>query len=120
GPTGPQGPAGVIGQWASYRDFWFDSNQSNLLPSETGKVADIATYLKENPSLHVAIDGSMDPRGTTRRDQGLRDLSERRVNVIRDALIHAGVPADKIKTGAYGDDRLRRDRRVEVLISTAT
>jgi hypothetical protein len=32
------------------------------------------------------------------------------------ALTRAGVPADKIETGAFGDDQLRRERRVEVLI----
>jgi len=30
-------------------------------------------------------------------------LSERRVNAIRDALVLAGVPGDKIKTGAFGE-----------------
>ena len=119
GPAGEQGPAGVIGQWASYREFWFGANEATLAASEAAKISDIASYLKENPSLHVAIDGSMDPRGTERRDQGLRELSERRVKVIRDALTRAGVPANKIETGAFGDDRLRNERRVEVLLSTA-
>jgi outer membrane protein OmpA-like peptidoglycan-associated protein len=118
GATGAQGPAGVIGKWVSYRDFWFETNQADLRSSETGKITDIATYLKENPSLQIAIDGSMDPAGKDRSEQALRDLSERRVNIIRDSLIKAGVPADKIKTGAVGDSRLRRERRVEVLLST--
>jgi outer membrane protein OmpA-like peptidoglycan-associated protein len=71
--------------------------------------------MKQNPSLQVGIDGSMDPRGRDPRDQ---NLSDRRVGAVRDALIQAGVPASKIQTGAFGDTRLARDRRVEVLVKT--
>jgi outer membrane protein OmpA-like peptidoglycan-associated protein len=53
------------------------------------------------------------------RDPRNQDLSDRRVNTVRDALIQAGVPAYRIQAGAFGDTGLRRDRRVEVLISTS-
>jgi outer membrane protein OmpA-like peptidoglycan-associated protein len=58
----------------------------------------------------------MDPRGNDPRDEG---LSNRRISAVRDALIRAGVPESKIQTGAFGDSRLTRDRRVEVLLSTS-
>ena len=90
------------------------------------EVSDIAAYVKQNPSTKVGLDGHTDPRGTDKYNQA---LSERRVNAIRDALIKAGVPADTILTGAFGESRLicnqsteecwQRDRRVEVLISTS-
>jgi outer membrane protein OmpA-like peptidoglycan-associated protein len=58
-----------------------------------------------------------------------KQSSMKRVDAIRDALIQAGVPAYKIHTGAFGEERLKcnesteacwqRDRRVEVLLSTA-
>jgi outer membrane protein OmpA-like peptidoglycan-associated protein len=99
-----------------YRDFQFDYNQSDLQASETKKVSEIAQYLKNNPSLKVAIDGTMDPRGNDPRNQ---DLSDQRVDSIRDALINAGVPTSKIQLGAFGDTRLTRDRRVAVLVRTA-
>jgi len=63
----------------------------------------------------LSIDGSMDPRGTDPRSQ---DLTDRRVNTVREALIQAGVPAYRIQTGTFGDEGRRRDRRVEVLISS--
>jgi outer membrane protein OmpA-like peptidoglycan-associated protein len=98
-----------------YRDFRFDYNQSELTASELKKVSEIARYLKDNPSLKIAIDGSMDPRGSDPRNQ---DLSQRRVTAISDALVKAGVPIAKIQQGAYGDTRLLRDRRVAVLVRT--
>ncbi len=116
GATGAQGPAGVVDRWTSFRDIWFDFNRANLDASEMSKVSEIATYMNQNPSLQVGIDGSMDPRGTDPRNQ---DLSDHRVDAVRTALIQAGVPAYKIQTGAFGDTQLRRDRRVEVLISTS-
>jgi len=116
GAAGAPGPAGVVSLWTLYRDFRFDYNQSDLQSSETNKVSEIARYLQANPSLKVAIDGSMDPRGSDPRNQ---DLSDRRVSAIRDALVKAGVPATKIQMGAFGDTRLARDRRVAVLVCTA-
>jgi outer membrane protein OmpA-like peptidoglycan-associated protein len=107
---GAQGPAGVIGRWMSYRDFWFESGEAGIWPSDTSKVSDIAAYVKQNPSLQVGID-TFDTRN--------QDLRDRRVNAVRDALIQAGVPAEKIGTGAFGDPKPRRDSRVEVLITTS-
>ena len=134
GPAGAQGPAGPVGpqaaaakQWSSFRDFLFDTDKSAIRSNETSHVSDIAAYMKQNPSARVGIDGHTDPRGTEPFNQG---LSERRVNVIRDALVKAGVPGDKIHTGAFGESQPKcnesteacwqRDRRVEVLIGTDT
>jgi outer membrane protein OmpA-like peptidoglycan-associated protein len=122
GPQGPpggigaQGPTGIVSRWTSYRDFWFAFDNSDLQASDTSTVSGIAEYMTQNPSLSVGIDGSMDPRGSDPRNQG---LSDRRVSRVRDALIQAGVPAHRIQTGAFGDAGQRRDRRVEVLISTS-
>jgi outer membrane protein OmpA-like peptidoglycan-associated protein len=117
GATGAQGPAGIVGHWTAYREFWFEYNSSDIRDSQGAKINEIAAYLRDNPSLQVGIDGSMDRHGTDPRDQ---DLCDRRVDSIRHALLHAGVPADRIQTGAYGDEGQRRDRRVAVLISTAS
>jgi outer membrane protein OmpA-like peptidoglycan-associated protein len=129
GRTGAAGPQGVIGQtgaqgsgspqnlgsqygaWTPYRDFWFDSNNSMLQSSDTTKVSDIANYVTQNPTQHVGIDGSIDPKNP--------DLGSRRVNSVRDALIQAGVPASKIQIGSFGNPQLQRDRRVEVLVSSS-
>jgi len=67
--------------------------------------------VKRNPSLQVGIDGYLDSRNA--------DLSNNRVNVIKDGLIKQGVPAERIKVGAFGDNKLRREGRVEVLIESA-
>jgi len=118
GPTGPMGATGATGavqSWTSYRDFQFDSNQSSIRSSEIDKVSEIATYMSQNPSIVVGIDGYADPRGTD-----AYNLSQRRVNTVRDALIQAGVPAGRIQAGAFGDQRLKSDGRVEVLVRSGS
>jgi outer membrane protein OmpA-like peptidoglycan-associated protein len=110
GRTGEQGPAGVVANWTSYKSFWFSDNSSNIRDSDAGKVSEIVEYMKKNPSLHVGIDGYMNPND--------RDLSNNRINAVRNNLIKAGMPAGSIETGAFGDANLRREGRVEVLIRT--
>jgi peptidoglycan-associated lipoprotein len=127
GPAGAQGAAGAMQRWASFRNFLFDTDKSDIRSNEMSKVSEIAAYMKENSFAKVGIDGHADPRGTDQYNQG---LSERRVNAIRDALAKAGVAGDRIHTGAFGEQRLQcneateacwqRDRRVEVLIGTDT
>jgi len=129
GPAGPQGPQGtpaVVANWTKFNDILFDFDKSDVRSNETSKVAAIATYVQQNPTTMVGIDGYADPRGTDKYNQA---LSERRVNAIRDALMKAGVARDKIQTGAFGEMRLKcqeateacwqSDRRVEVLIGAA-
>jgi outer membrane protein OmpA-like peptidoglycan-associated protein len=116
GGAGAQGPTGVLNRWTSFRDFSFEFGRSDLLDSDTRKVSEITEYMNQNPSLQLGIDGSMDPRGTDPRSQ---DLSDRRVNTVREALIQAGVAPHRIQAGNFGDAGARRDRRVEVLVSTS-
>jgi outer membrane protein OmpA-like peptidoglycan-associated protein len=89
------------GNWSSYRDYSFNANSDAILASDDHKTREIASYMNQNPSFRVGIDGSND----------------RRVGSVRDALIDAGVPADKIQTGAFGDPQLRDNSRVAVLVS---
>ena len=111
GPLGRSQNQAIDGErWSSYRDFWFDYNSSSIDATDSSKVTDIAGYLKQNPSFRLAIDGAL-PVGDA-------DLSDRRVDSVREALIAAGVPVYKIYTGTFGDPLLRRERRVEVLFST--
>jgi outer membrane protein OmpA-like peptidoglycan-associated protein len=101
----------MVKRWTLYRDFQFANNRSELSSPDNDKVLGVAHYLKENPSLRIAIDCSKDtPRN--------KDLSDRRCRVIRDALIEAGVPSDNIQIGEYGDKKLMHDRQIALLVST--
>jgi len=126
GLQGPVGPAGVNGadlKWARFSDIQFDLNRADLRSAEAGKVEQLATYLKQNPSFRVELEGFADPRGSQAYNI---KLSTQRVNAVRDALIAQGVAADRILIGAYGklnrktegmgEMAWQQDRRVEVIV----
>jgi outer membrane protein OmpA-like peptidoglycan-associated protein len=138
GMTGVQGPTGLTGaqgvaaptpsplpaiRWTSLKEIMFDFDRAEIRSSESRKPAEIAAYMSQNPSVRLGIDGYTDSRGTSQYNL---PLSQRRVTTVRDALIQAGVPADRIETGTFGTDRpmcnpsteqcSQREGRVEVLV----
>lgn len=133
GVTGAQGPAGMAAVrspgvagpgWAPLRDFTFDYDRTDIRSAEQGQPSEIAAYARQNPSVRFGIDGSTDLlRGTNQYNAG---LSQGRIIAVRDALIRAGVSADRIETGTFAAQRpgcndstercAQRDGRVEVLV----
>jgi outer membrane protein OmpA-like peptidoglycan-associated protein len=101
GPTGAQGPMVASSGWNSYRDYTFKSDNDNIISGDRNKAREIAAYMNNNPSARIALDGS----------------NAQRVNIVRGALLNAGVPASRIQTGAYGNPQYRRNSRVAVLVS---
>ena len=96
-------------RWSSYRDFWFDYGSAVLDASYREGIRDAADYLRQHPAYRLAIDAQ------AAEGESLRNL---RVGAIREALMAAGVPKYKIQEGQFGDEQLRRERRVEILIDT--
>lgn len=136
GITGVQGPAGIAGaqgapasspqpgaRWTLVKEFMFDYDRPDIRYSESRKPAEVAAYMSQNPSARLGLAGYTDRQS---RDQYNLPLSQRRVATVRDALIEAGVSADRIETGTFGTDRfmcnpsaeqcLEREGRVEVLV----
>lgn len=124
GVTGAQGPAGAAARWTSLKDIMFDFDKATIRPAEMSKAAEIATYMNQNPSVRLGIDGSTDLlRGTNQYNVA---LSQQRVSNVRDALIQAGVSAERIETGSFGvtpttcvdpaESCEQREGRVEVLV----
>jgi outer membrane protein OmpA-like peptidoglycan-associated protein len=128
GVAGPASPAAAGTRWTSLRDIMFDYNRAEIRSTELSKIADIAAYTNQNPSARLGIDGSTDLlRGTNQYNAA---MSQQRVGNVRDALIRAGVSADRIETGSFGAERAKcdeanepcsqRDGRVEVMVRPAS
>jgi outer membrane protein OmpA-like peptidoglycan-associated protein len=115
GPAGQRG-AGTVALWTTWCDFGFDGSEAGLPVSEMEIVSEIAAYLVENPSLEIGIDGSM--KGGS--SQTARDLSDRRAISIRDALLKAGVPASRIRVGAFSNPDRRQEDAIQLLMKTRT
>ncbi len=137
GIAGVQGPAGNQGapasspqpgvRWTLVKEFMFDYDRSDIRNSESRKPAEVAAYMSQNPSVRLGLAGYTNTQST---DQYNLPLSQRRVATVRDALIQAGVPADRIETGTFGTDRFmcnssteqcsQREGRVEVLVRASS
>jgi outer membrane protein OmpA-like peptidoglycan-associated protein len=104
-------------------DVLFDTGRSELREGSGRKLDQLAQFLVEHPSRRVQIDGFTDSVGT---DSYNEELSQRRANAVREALIARGIEASRIGTEGYGksypvannaDSGGRQlNRRVEVVI----
>jgi outer membrane protein OmpA-like peptidoglycan-associated protein len=63
---------------------------------------DFKKYLETKPDAHLTLEGHADPRGSMEYNQA---LSERRVERTKRFLIEHGVPAAKLETKAFGEQR---------------
>ncbi len=59
-------------------------------------------WLKAHPATSITIEGNCDERGS--REYNLA-LGQRRADSVRDYLVAHGIPADKIRTVSFGEER---------------
>lgn len=103
---------------------YFDYDKANLTPQASTLIAEAAGRALQNDIDAVVVSGNTDTSGSSAYNQA---LSERRAKAVRDALIANHVPADRIRSEAYGEsnpakatpDGVREplNRRSEVMIS---
>jgi len=72
-------------------------------------------YLEYDPDAKLSVEAYADERGSKPFNQ---DLSERRVERIKQYLVSQGISADKIQTAAYGKERPLDKVTVNTLEST--
>jgi peptidoglycan-associated lipoprotein len=95
--------AEVQGLVANVSDrVFFATDQSNLDGSSRATLRDQASWLNQNASVRLTIEGHADERGT--REYNLA-LGARRANAVRDFLISEGVSGDRLQTISYGKER---------------
>ena len=78
--------------------IYFDFDSQTLRSSESGKIQEIASFMKESSS-EIIIAGFTDERGTAEYNRGLGD---RRAGAVRESLISQGVEANRIQTVSFG------------------
>lgn len=80
--------------------------QVGLVKSQQLELATLAAgfkkYLEYDPDAKLSVEAFADVRGGKSYNQ---DLSERRVERIKQYLVEQGITADKVQTAAYGKER---------------
>lgn len=79
----------------------FASGSADLLPESIDVLLELAFTLQENPTRRIEVRGHTDATGV--RANNL-DLSQRRAQSVRDALIDMGVAPGRITAVGYGQD----------------
>jgi outer membrane protein OmpA-like peptidoglycan-associated protein len=115
-PT-PRGSVMTLG------DVLFDTGRAELKPGAARKLDQLVQFLAEHPERRVQIDGFTDSVGS---DSYNEELSRRRADSVKAALLSRGVDASRVSTEGYGkaypvannsDSGGRQlNRRVEVVI----
>jgi peptidoglycan-associated lipoprotein len=81
---------------------FFACDKARIRAEQRDALASGIAWLLANPEVTVTIEGHCDERGTSEYNLS---LGERRANVVRDYLVAAGVPAERIRTLSYGEER---------------
>lgn len=84
------------------RPVYFDFDQSEIREDQKDRMANNATFLKDNPNAVVTIEGNSDERGTNEYNLALGD---RRANSAKSYLATLGVEVSKLSTVSYGEER---------------
>lgn len=80
---------------------YFDYDKSNLTPEAQALIRETAQRALAFNINTVKVEGNTDRSGSSAYNQA---LSQRRANVVRDALVANGVPGDRIEVSAFGED----------------
>ncbi len=102
----------------------FDTGKSALKPGAKKALSRIADQLKSDSTVRIAVEGHTDSVGTESKNQ---ELSEKRANAVRDFLVNAGIPADRVTAAGLGEKSpvatnktaagRQQNRRVELVIT---
>ena len=107
-PPPPPPPSPTAGEVLSgaVRDVFFDYDKSDIRSDGESALSSNADALKkfftDFSSVRVVVEGHCDERGTNEYNLALGD---RRTTTARDFLVNLGVPAGKLTTISYGEER---------------
>ncbi|MDP4027859.1 MAG: OmpA family protein [Gallionella sp.] len=105
-------------------DVLFSVNKAQLKSGGMRNMQKLAGFLNKYPQHKILVEGFTDSTGSDSYNQ---ELSERRANAVRTALIDMGVGGDRVTTRGYGEafpvasndtaSSRQLNRRVEIILS---
>ncbi len=82
--------------------IYYRTNEANIRADIMPRIEQLAELVKPYPDIQVRIEGFADQRGT---DDYNLELSKKRIDKVRAALIKAGINANRIQTQAFGESK---------------
>ena len=96
------GIEGQIFESGMLKDIFFDFDKYDIRQADVETLKQNGDLLKKSPRVKIQIEGHCDERGTNEYNLA---LGERRANSIKKYLVSLGIPADRISTISYGEER---------------
>ena len=88
--------------WGTFSAIHFDTDSASIRSGDRATLSSVGEYLNNNPGAKVLIAGNCDSRGTAEYN---RALGQRRAQAARNLLLKQGIPANRISTVSYGEDK---------------
>lgn len=85
-----------------FKPVYFEYDQSQIRGDQLPAMEHNGTYLRNNPSAKVLIEGNTDNRGTNEYNLA---LGERRAMSAKKYLKEFGIDESRIRTVSYGEER---------------
>ena len=87
---------------ANVQDIFFDYDAYEVRADQAGQLSKAAAYLAQNPTIKVLIGGYCDERGSNEYNL---NLGQSRANSTKQALVQAGIAADRLRIVSYGKEK---------------
>ena len=87
---------------ANVQDVFFDYDTYDIRNDAQGTLSQDASFLASHPDIKVVIGGYCDERGS---DEYNLALGQNRADAAKNALVTAGVAADRIRVVSYGKEK---------------
>ncbi|MYN11119.1 OmpA family protein [Pseudoduganella aquatica] len=110
----------------TFGDVLFNTDQAVLTEGGQRTIRKLADVLQQNPDRSVMVEGFTDSTGTSSHNL---ELSQRRAEAVRSALMAMGVAGTRVATRGYGEaypvagndsaGNRQLNRRVEIVLSEA-
>ena len=94
----------------TFEDVYFDFDRSTLRPEALRLLDDAMAKLQANPGRNMVIEGHTCNIGTAEYNLALGD---RRASSVRDYLVSRGIPANRLETRSFGEERPKYDNARE-------
>ena len=91
-------------------DVKFDFDRDTIRPEFRQDIQSLAEFMKTYPSVTTTVEGHTDSVGS---DTYTQNLSERRANSVREALISEGVDSSRVSSVGYGEARPIADNETD-------
>ena len=94
----------------TFEDVYFDFDRSTLRPEALRLLDDAIAKLQANAGRNIVIEGHTCNIGTAEYNLALGD---RRAASVREYLVSRGIPASRLETRSFGEERPRHDNARE-------